>query len=63
MNSDADGATGVPGVWAAGNVTDLRAQVLSSAAAGAWTGVAINSDLMAGELEAAAAAYRGTVAE
>lgn len=61
LETDADGATGVPGVWAAGNVTDLRAQVLSSAAAGAWTGVVINSDLMAGELEDAVSAYRGIV--
>lgn len=61
LETDADGATGVPGVWAAGNVTDLRAQVLSSAAAGAWTGVMINSELMAEELEAAVTAYRGIV--
>ncbi|XAS68776.1 NAD(P)/FAD-dependent oxidoreductase [Micrococcaceae bacterium Sec5.7] len=58
LESDADGATSVPGVWAAGNVTDLRAQVLSSAAGGAWTAVAINADLMAEELEAAVAAHR-----
>lgn len=61
LEADADGATGVPGVWAAGNVTDLRAQVLSSAAAGAWTGVVINADLMAEELEDAVTAYRGSV--
>lgn len=61
LETDEDGATGVPGVWAAGNVTDLRAQVLSSAAAGAWTGVVINADLMAEELEDAATAYRGSV--
>ena len=61
LETDADGATGVPGVWAAGNVTDLRAQVLSSAAAGAWTGVVINADLMAEELEDAVTAYRGSV--
>ena len=59
--ADADGATGVPGVWAAGNVADLRAQVLSSAAAGAAAAVAINSDLMAEELQAAVAAYRQRV--
>ena len=33
---DATGRTDVPGVWAAGNVTDLSAQVGASAAAGAW---------------------------
>lgn len=61
LETDADGATGIPGVWAAGNVTDLRAQVLSSAAAGAWTGVVINTDLMTEELEDAVTAYRGIV--
>ncbi|WP_247048353.1 NAD(P)/FAD-dependent oxidoreductase [Arthrobacter rhizosphaerae] len=61
VETDADGATAVPGVWAAGNVADLRAQVLSSAAAGAAAAVAINSDLMAEELQAAVAAYRQRV--
>lgn len=61
LETDADGATAVPGVWAAGNVADLRAQVLSSAAAGAAAAVAINSDLMAEELQAAVAAYRQRV--
>lgn len=61
VETDADGATGVPGVWAAGNVADLRAQVLSSAAAGAVAAVAINSDLMAEELQVAVADYRQRV--
>lgn len=58
LETDADGATAVPGVWAAGNVTDIRAQVLASAAAGAWTAVAINNDLMAEDLSRDVAAYR-----
>ena len=62
LDTDADGATDVPGVWAAGNVTDLRAQVLSSAAAGAWAGGGINSDLMAEELAEAVAAWTGRTA-
>jgi thioredoxin reductase len=41
------GATAVPGVWAAGNVTDVQAQVISSAAAGLMAGAAINADLVA----------------
>jgi thioredoxin reductase len=41
------GATAVPGVWVAGNVTDPRAQVLSSAAAGLEAGAAVNGDLIA----------------
>ena len=38
--------TGVPGVWAAGNVVDLSAQVGGSAAAGAMAGAQINADLV-----------------
>ncbi|WP_328991460.1 NAD(P)/FAD-dependent oxidoreductase [Kribbella sp. NBC_01245] len=47
--SGQDGATTVPGVWIAGNVADLRAQVVSSAAAGLSAGAAINMDLIAEE--------------
>jgi thioredoxin reductase len=38
--------TDVPGVWAAGNVTDFSAQVGMSAAAGAMAGAQINADLV-----------------
>jgi thioredoxin reductase len=41
------GATAVPGVWAAGNVAEVQAQVISSAAAGLAAGAAINADLVA----------------
>ncbi|SHF95451.1 Thioredoxin reductase [Geodermatophilus nigrescens] len=44
---DARGATSVPGVWAAGNVADLGAQVISSAAQGLWAAGQINADLVA----------------
>jgi thioredoxin reductase len=40
------GATAVPGVWVAGNVTDLMAQVITAAAAGLQAGGAINADLL-----------------
>ena len=43
------GATAVPGVWVAGNVADLRAQVITAAAAGLNAGAAINADLIAEE--------------
>ena len=43
---DPAGLTDVPGVWAAGNVTDLAAQVGTSAAAGAWAASRINADLV-----------------
>jgi len=54
--SDAMGATSVPGVWVAGNVTDLGGQVMTSAAAGLMAGAAINADLVARDTDQAVAA-------
>jgi thioredoxin reductase len=55
------GTTEVPGVWVAGNATDLTAQVGASAAAGALTGAHMNADLAIADTDAAlAAAQRGT---
>ncbi|WP_134727805.1 bifunctional NAD(P)/FAD-dependent oxidoreductase/class I SAM-dependent methyltransferase [Amycolatopsis nivea] len=51
--ADAAGRTSVPGLWVAGNVTDMRAQVVVSAAAGLMAGAAINGELV--EEEAAEA--------
>jgi thioredoxin reductase len=45
---DPSGRTAVPGVWAAGNVTDLMAQVIASAAQGLAAGAMINMDLITG---------------
>ncbi|GAA4632279.1 NAD(P)/FAD-dependent oxidoreductase [Actinoallomurus vinaceus] len=56
--ADATGRTEVPGVWVAGNVTDLVAQVGTSAAAGAAAGAQINADLIAEETRLAVAAHR-----
>lgn len=56
--ADAMGRTDVPGVWVAGNVTDLSAQVGASAAAGATAGAQINADLIAEETRLAVDAYR-----
>ena len=53
---DARGATEVPGVFAAGNVTDPMAQVMSSAAAGLMTGAGMNFDLITEETRLAVAA-------
>lgn len=50
---DATGRTDVPGVWAAGNVTDISAQVGASAAAGAFAAMQINADLVTEETEMA----------
>ncbi|WP_106618253.1 NAD(P)/FAD-dependent oxidoreductase [Saccharothrix carnea] len=56
--ADATGRTEVPGVWVAGNVTDLSAQVGAAAAAGAAAGAQINADLIAEETRLAVEAYR-----
>jgi thioredoxin reductase len=40
------GRTDIPGVWVAGNVADVGAQVVAAAAAGLMAGAAINADLM-----------------
>jgi thioredoxin reductase len=50
------GATAVPGVWAAGNVVELNAQVIGAAAAGLMAGAAINADLVAEDARRAVAA-------
>jgi thioredoxin reductase len=57
--ADPTGRTDVPGVWAAGNVTDLAAQVGASAAAGAFAGAHINTDLVGEETQGAVESYRG----
>jgi thioredoxin reductase len=49
------GLTEVPGVWVAGNVTDLMAQVGAAAAAGVMAAAAINGDLIAEETRHAVA--------
>ncbi|MGI5520496.1 FAD-dependent oxidoreductase [Micromonospora sp. CA-259024] len=60
--ADPTGATTVPGVWVAGNLADIRGQVISSAAAGLTAGAAINADLIAEETRGAVTAYRQLVA-
>jgi thioredoxin reductase len=47
IEADGTGRTAVPGVWVAGNVTDLAAWVISAASAGVLAGAAINNDLVA----------------
>ncbi|MGK8524787.1 NAD(P)/FAD-dependent oxidoreductase [Nocardia asteroides] len=44
--ADAGGRTSVPGVWVAGNVTDIVAGVAQSAAGGVTAAAAINADLV-----------------
>ncbi|WP_119293278.1 NAD(P)/FAD-dependent oxidoreductase [Streptomyces sp. YIM 130001] len=56
--ADAVGRTEVPGVWVAGNVTDLSAQVHTAAAQGAVAGAQINAELVAEETRDAVAEHR-----
>jgi thioredoxin reductase len=44
------GRTEVAGVWVAGNVADVGAQVMAAAAAGSMAGAAINMDLIETDL-------------
>jgi thioredoxin reductase len=56
--ADATGLSAVPGVWVAGNVADLLAQVGGAAAAGGFAAAAINGDLVAEDTRQAVTAYR-----
>ena len=46
VTTDPAGQTSVPGVWAAGNVVDPRAQVITAAGAGSAAAIALNGDLV-----------------
>jgi thioredoxin reductase len=46
----------VPGVWAAGNAANPRAQVITAAGEGSAVAIAINTELVAADVESAAAA-------
>ena len=46
LSVDGTGRTSVPGVWAAGNVVDPRAQVITAAGAGSAAAIALNADLV-----------------
>ncbi|MFJ4671952.1 NAD(P)/FAD-dependent oxidoreductase [Kitasatospora purpeofusca] len=54
--TDRTGRTGVPGVWAVGNLADPRAQVITAAGAGSAAAVALNHDLVDEDTERALAA-------
>ena len=60
--SDPRGATAVPGVWAAGNSSDLMAQVGASAAAGVVAGAGIHGELAVTDAAAAVARRRAPFA-
>jgi thioredoxin reductase len=46
VTTDNTGRTSVPGVWAAGNVVDPRAQVITAAGAGSAAAIALNTHLV-----------------
>lgn len=54
---DSSGKTSASGVWAAGNVVDPRAQVITSAGAGSAAAIAINADLVNEDVQHAVARY------
>jgi len=56
--SESNGVTAISGVWVAGNVTDVVAQVITSAADGLMAGAQLNADLIAEDTTRAVAAHR-----
>ncbi len=50
---DNTGRTSVPGVWAAGNTVDPRAQVITAAGAGSTAAIAMNADLVEDDVQTA----------
>ena len=63
IETDAAGATAVPGVWVAGNVADVQSHVIMAAAAGLAAGAAINIDLVGAEARSAADASGNTAVQ
>jgi thioredoxin reductase len=53
VRTDADGRTSVPGVWAAGNATNPRAQVITAAGEGSAVAIAINTELVQDDVDTA----------
>ena len=53
---DRTGRTSVAGVWAAGNVADPRAQVITAAGGGSAAAIALNADLVEADVAVAVAA-------
>jgi thioredoxin reductase len=53
IHAGADGRTSVPGVWAAGNATNPRAQVITAAGEGSAAAIAINTELVRADIDAA----------
>ncbi len=60
--ADRTGRTGVPGVWAVGNLADPRAQVITAAGAGSAAAIALNHDLVDEDTALALAAVTAPLA-
>ena len=58
VDTDATGLTSVPGVWAAGNAVNPRAQVITAAGEGSAAAIAINNDLVDEDLPIAVTNFR-----
>jgi len=61
VESAPGGATAIDGVWVAGNVTDLMAQVVVAAAAGMSVGAQVNAHLIEEEVREAVSRHRRTL--
>jgi thioredoxin reductase len=55
---DATGGTSIPGVWAAGNAVNPRAQVITAAGEGSAAAIAMNNGIVEEDIALAVAAYR-----
>jgi thioredoxin reductase len=55
---DPTGQTSTPGVWAAGNASNPRAQVITAAGEGSAAAIAINNDLVAEDVRVAVEHFR-----
>lgn len=53
LRTGADGRTSVPGVWAAGNAANPRAQVITAAGEGSAVAIAINTELVRDDVDIA----------
>ena len=56
LQTDAEGRTNVPGVWAAGNAGNPRAQVITAAGEGSAVAIAINNELVQEDVSTTATA-------
>jgi thioredoxin reductase len=59
VRTDATGRTSVPGVWAAGNAVNPRAQVITAAGEGSAAAIGVNGDLVDEDTALELAEFRG----